>query len=157
MISAASTLVPLGITTALWATGRGPDEGIRFDIGLAALALGSIAGPSAGQLYAGAESDAWISFLLRVATGAVMTAGVGLWLRGPSEGAQDAGKALTFVGGVPTAILAGWDIYASAASATDATRREGHGPSTSNVPTLEIGLFSLCSGLPSSWSCGNWR
>jgi len=156
VISVASTLVPLGVTAGLWATGRGPDEGVRFDIGLAAMAVGSILGPSAGQIYAEADSDAWISFVLRFATGAVMVAGSGLWLRGPSEGAQEAGKALTFVGAIPTAILAGWDIYSSAANSVEWARRQGYGPSTQAI-TPSIGVFSLCSGLPDSWSCARPR
>lgn len=100
VLSVASTLTPMAVTAGLWATGRGPEEGVRFDVGMGALAVGTIVGPSIGQFYAEAGTNAWVSLLLRSVTGSIMLTGVGFWARGAEEDAG-LGQALTVVGGVP--------------------------------------------------------
>jgi hypothetical protein len=122
LLSAGSTVLPIAATTGLWTTGRGVDEGIRFDLGLAFLATGAIAGPSVGQIYGHGGSDSVVTFILRMLTGSLMTVGTGLWAR--SNNTKDVGRALTILGGVPTVFLAGWDIFGAAESAREATRRE---------------------------------
>lgn len=148
LISAAATFIPIGVTTGLWLGGRGTAEGIRFDLGMTFLAVGTIAGPSVGQIYAQAESDAWVTFILRALTGSVMLAGVGFWARGDGDGALATGQALTFIGGVPAALLGIYDIIDSASSAVETQRRRGHGPSVSLTEPVEIAGLSLCSAAP---------
>src|SRR5687767_7512739 len=104
LLSVGSTLIPVAVGTGLLVTGRGPDEGLRFDIGLAAIAVGSIAGPTVGQLYGQGGWDTLVSFLLRALTGTIMTLGIAFDLRG-SENTQSAGLALAIVGGIPTGLL----------------------------------------------------
>src|SRR5262252_4700249 len=73
LLSVGSTIIPVGIAASLLLTGRGADEGLRFDLSITFLAIGSVAGPSVGQLYGQGGWDALLSFLLRAVTGAVMT------------------------------------------------------------------------------------
>ncbi|MCC7380450.1 MAG: hypothetical protein IT384_01365 [Deltaproteobacteria bacterium] len=145
LLSAASTAVPLLVTGALWLTGEGVDEGIRFDVGLTCLGLGAILGPSIGQIYGQGGTDAWVSFFLRGATGAVLLTGVGLAARGQDEGIRGAGVALAVVGGIPTTLLALYDIVDSHSSAIEAAQRKGHGRIAELETPLSIGAFSLCS------------
>ncbi|MCK6551543.1 hypothetical protein L6R52_37260 [Myxococcota bacterium] len=122
LLSTGSTVLPIAATTGLWTSGRGADEGLRFDLGLVFLATGAIAGPSIGQIYGSGGSDAVVTFILRMLTGTLMTVGTGLWVR--SDNTKDAGRALAILGGIPTVFLAGWDIFGAAESARESTRRE---------------------------------
>lgn len=125
LLSAGSTLLPVAVGTGLLLTGRGSEEGIRFDIGISAVGIGAVIGPSVGQLYAGGGIDALVSFILRAITGAIMTVGIGLKLRGDEDN-QGAGTALAVVGGIPTGLLAIYDVYAATKAAQQARYREGH-------------------------------
>lgn len=126
MLSAGSTVLPIGIASGLLLTGRGPKEGIRFDVGVSMVALGAIAGPSVGQIYGQGGVDAVVTFILRMITGGVMTVGLGYAIRADDEGAQDAGKALFVLGGIPTLFLGVWDVFGAASAAKQARYREGH-------------------------------
>jgi hypothetical protein len=125
MLSLGSTLVPIGVSGVLFFTGNGTDENVRFDLGLTTLALGAILGPSIGQVYAHGGVDAWVAFFLRLITGGIMVAGTGLAFRGTGDG-QTAGIALAILGAVPTAFLAGWDIFGAASAAKAQRYQEGH-------------------------------
>jgi hypothetical protein len=154
LISTAATVVPMGVTAGLWLNERGTDEGIRFDLGLVFLGVGSIVGPSTGQIYAQAEGDAWVTFILRGITGGVMVTGVGFWARGDSDGAKTTGTALTFIGGVPTLLLAIYDIVDSSSSAVRAAHRSGHSSSAALDPALfDLGDLSLCEAVPHAEPC----
>lgn len=144
VLSLASTLTPMAVTAGLWATGRGPEEGIRFDVGIGALAVGAIVGPSIGQFYAEAGTNAWVSLLLRSVTGSIMLTGVGFWARGAEEDAG-LGQALTVVGGVPTTLLALYDIVDASSSAVEARRNRA--TASLPPPAVDIGGFSLCDAL----------
>src|SRR5688572_25238517 len=93
LLSVGSTLIPVGIGTGLLLTGRGADEGLRFDLALATIAVGSIAGPTVGQLYGQGGWDTLVSFLLRALTGSIMTIGIAFDIRG-NEDTESAGLAL---------------------------------------------------------------
>ena len=147
MLSTTSTLVPIGLTTALWLDGRGTDEGLRFDLGMTFLGLGAIFGPSMGQIYAEGGGDAWLSLFLRAITGSVMATGAGLWIRGESSKAQSSGRVLSFVGGVPTLLLAIYDIFDARANAREGQARRGHGYTASLPMIEEIGDLSPCSAV----------
>lgn len=125
LLSAGSTVIPVAVGSGLLLTGRGSDEGVRFDIGISAVGIGAVLGPSVGQLYAGGGIDALVSFILRAITGAIMTVGIGLKLRGDEDN-QGAGTALAVVGGIPTGLLAIYDVYAATKAAQQARYREGH-------------------------------
>lgn len=144
VMSAGATVVPLTLSAILLATGRGADEGIRFDAGMVTLGLGSVVGPSAGQLYARGGTDAFVTFLLRAVTGAVMLVGVGFALRGP-DNRQVLGTSLAVTGGVPTGLLAIYDIYAAAISARDARYEAGY--AEIEVPP-ELVDVALCGPMP---------
>jgi hypothetical protein len=147
----ASTAVPIAATTGLWLSGEGPNEGIRFDLGMIFLAAGTIVGPSIGQIYAKAGGDAWVSFILRAITGTVMLSGIGLATRGESEGAQSGGTALAVIAGIPTAFLAGWDIFGSSTSAVEAAVEAGHGRTRRRSSVeIDLGGFNLCSAFVGS-------
>lgn len=145
VLSLASTLGPATITAGLWGTGRGVEEGIRFDIGVAALAVGSILGPSIGQFYAESGTNAIVALLLRAVTGSVMLTGIGFVARG-DEDDQGLGTALTVVGAVPTGLLALYDIVDASDSAVEAKRRRATA-STVPLPELDIGGFTLCASV----------
>lgn len=145
LLSLGSTLVPVGVSGALLFQRRGSDEGLRFDLGLTFLGMGAIGGPSVGQFYAGAGGDAVVTLLLRALTGAVLLVGTGLALRGDG-GTQDAGEALAVLGGVPTVLLAAWDVIGAASSAREARYREGHGPATSIATPADIASLARCPG-----------
>jgi hypothetical protein len=145
LLSVGSTVIPVGVGTGLLLTGRGADEGIRFDIGLAAIAIGAVAGPSVGQLYGQGGIDALVSFILRAITGAVMIAGIGLELRGDPEN-RGAGLALAIVGGIPTAALAAYDVWAAADSATEAGYREGH--ASVEAEAVQLASILACGPIP---------
>jgi hypothetical protein len=125
LLSVGSTIIPVGIGTGLLVAGRGSNEGLRFDLGISFVAVGSIGGPTVGQLYGQGGWDTLVSFLLRAVTGAVMTAGIALHLRG-DEGTQSAGLPLIIVGAIPTGLLAIYDVWAAQDSAKEAKYREGH-------------------------------
>lgn len=144
VLSVASTLTPMAVTAGLWATGRGPEEGVRFDVGMGALAVGTIVGPSIGQFYAEAGTNAWVSLLLRSVTGSIMLTGVGFWARGAEED-EGLGQALTVVGGVPTTLLALYDVIDASSSAVEARRNRA--TAALPPPALDIGGFSLCSAV----------
>lgn len=144
LMSVGATAIPLTLSTILLATGRGSDEGIRYDAGMATLALGAIVAPSAGQIYAGGGTDAFVTFLLRAVTGAVMVTGVGYRLRG-APNRQTMGMALALTGGVPTGLLAIYDIYAASVSATEARYKEGHAQLV--LPADLIGV-ARCGPIP---------
>jgi hypothetical protein len=54
-----------------------------------------------------------------------MTVGIAFDIRG-SEDTQSAGLALAIVGGIPTGLLAIYDVWAAQDSAKEAKYREGH-------------------------------
>jgi hypothetical protein len=141
-LSVGSTLVPIGITGILFFTGNGYDETVRFDLGMTTLALGSVFGPSIGQIYAGGGVDAWVTFFLRIITGGVMVTGTGLALKGTGEGAQTAGTALAVIGAVPTVFLAAWDVFGAAKAAKAARYREGHAFEQDATPRLASGWLA---------------
>ncbi len=148
LLSVASTLVPLAVTAGLFFTGRGTDEGIRFDIGMTTLGLGVIVGPSVGQIYGSGGVDAFLTFLLRGVTGATMLTGIGLRVRGRDEGIQSLGTALSVIGAIPTLLLALWDIIGASTSAKQARYDAGHGYRTSlSVPDDLIGV-AVCGPIP---------
>jgi hypothetical protein len=72
LLSAASTVVPLGGAALLFFTGPGYHEAIRVDLGMVFAALGTLLGPSIGQIYAHGGTDAWVTFFLRGVTGTVL-------------------------------------------------------------------------------------
>ena len=125
LLSVGSTLIPVGVGTGLLLTGRGADEGLRFDIGVATIAVGSIVGPTVGQLYGKGGWDTLVSFILRAITGSVMSVGIAFHLRG-NEDTQSAGLPLLIVGAIPTVGLAAYDVWAAQDSAKEAKYREGH-------------------------------
>lgn len=144
MLSVGSMAIPLTLTAILWGTGQGKSEGIRFDIGMVALGVGSVFSPSVGQIYAGGGTDAFVTFLLRTVTSAVMLTGVGFRLRG-AENRQTLGLALALTGGVPTLFLAAYDVYAAAVSAKEARYEAGY--ARVSVPPELIGV-ALCGPIP---------
>jgi hypothetical protein len=125
LLSVGSTIIPVGIGTGLLLTGRGSSEGLRFDLALATIALGSIVGPTVGQLYGKGGWDTLVSFILRAITGSIMTLGIAFDIRG-NEDTESAGLALAIVGGIPTGLLAIYDVWAAQDSAKEAKYREGH-------------------------------
>lgn len=145
VMSAAATLVPVGVGIALLTTGRGFEEGIRFDFGMGSIAAGSIAGPSVGLIYADGGWDAVITFLLRAVTGSVMLTGLGFKLRGAEE-RDGLGLALSLVGGVPTGLLALYDVYAAARSAQQSRYEEGHARLRRSAS--ELADVALCGPIP---------
>ena len=140
LLSVGSTLIPVGVGTGLLLTGRGPDEGIRFDVGVTTIAIGSIAGPTVGQLYGKGGWDALVSFILRAITGSVMSVGIALHLRG-NEDSQSAGLPLLILGAIPTVLLAAYDVWAAQDSAKEARYREGH----ASVPAKETRRSALAT------------
>ncbi len=143
LLSVGSTLIPIGVATGLLLTGRGADEGLRYDISMGAIAIGSIVGPSVGQLYGEGGWDALLSFVLRAITGSIMTLGIGFHLRG-NEDTHSAGIALAVVGGIPTGLLAIYDVWAAQDSAKEAKYREGHAemPAPERSALASCGLYS---------------
>ena len=146
LLSAGSTVLPLSVSAGLLLTGRGPDEGLRFDIAMGTLAVGSIAGPSIGQIYGRGGTDALITFLLRTVTGSAMTTGVGLRLRG-NEAQQETGMALAIIGGIPTVFLAIWDIVGAARSAREVRYRASSGAAWVPI-TPELADVARCGPIP---------
>lgn len=155
ILSASSTLLPIGVAATLWGTGRGVEEGIRFDVGMSFLGVGAIAGPSIGQFYAGGGTNAVVSLVLRALTGAVMLTGSGLWVRG-DEDAQEVGTALSFIGGVPTALLAVYDIVDASSTALE-TRRKAATALVEPLPAIDVGGFSLCAATAAWAGCAPLR
>lgn len=151
VLSAACTVVPLAVTVALWTPAPGVGEPVRFDLGMTFIGLGSVIGPSVGQVYAGAGSDAVVSFILRSITASVMMVGSGFWAR--SEEQRGLGQALTIVGGVPTALLALYDIFGASSSAIASAAQSGHGVSSS----VEASPFQLRSALLEARPSGDAR
>lgn len=145
VLSAACTVVPLAVTVALWTPAPGVGEPVRFDLGMTFIGLGSVIGPSVGQVYAGAGSDAVVSFILRTITASVMMVGSGFWAR--SEEQRGLGQALTVVGGIPTALLALYDIFGASSSAIESAAQRGHGVSSSVEASGEASPFRLRSAL----------
>lgn len=146
MMSVGAMALPLTLTAILWSTGAGKAEGIRFDVGMVGLGIGAILSPSVGQIYAGGGTDAIVTFLLRTVTSAVMLTGVGFRLRG-AENRQTMGLALALTGGIPTAFLAAYDVYAAAVSAKEARYEEGYARVA--VPPELVGV-ALCGPIPCS-------
>ena len=144
VLSASATAVPLALAAVLLGTGRGAEEGIRFDAGMVTLGLGSILGPSVGQMYARGGVDAFVTWLLRAVTGAVMLTGVGFRLRGPTN-RKILGTSLAITGAVPTGLLAIYDIYAASVSATEA--RYNRSDAQMSVPR-ELVSVALCGPIP---------
>jgi hypothetical protein len=132
----------------LLGTGRGSEEGIRFDVSLACIAVGSIVGPSVGQIYASGGTDAIITFVLRVITGSVMTTGLGFSLRSEDPTTKRTGTAMLVLGGIPTAFLGVWDWFGAASSAKQTRYRQGHAGIA--PPDLDPELVSLatCGAIP---------
>ena len=145
LLSVGSTVIPVAVGTALIFTGRGADEGLRFDIAMAAIGIGSIFGPSAGQLYGGGGVDALVTFILRVITGGIMLAGLGLKLRGHEQN-QTAGTALAVVGGIPTGLLGIYDMYAASVSAKESRYEEGH--ARIERERRELASIMVCGPIP---------
>ena len=144
MMSVGAMAIPLTLTAILWGTGQGKSEGIRFDIGMVSLGIGSALAPSVGQIYAGGGTDALVTFLLRTVTTGVMLTGVGFRLRGP-ENRQTFGLALAITAAVPTAFLAFYDVYAASVSAREARYEAGYARVA--VPPELIGV-ALCGPIP---------
>lgn len=145
LLSTGSTAIPVGISGGLLLFGRGKAEGIRFDLGITALAVGASFGPSVGQIYGDGGTDAVVAFVLRTLTTGVMVTGAAISMRG-DEGAAGAGDALFVLGAIPTTLLAVWDIFGAASSARAARYRAGH--SGSAALELEPSVLSLlrCPG-----------
>jgi hypothetical protein len=70
-----------------------------------------------------------------------MVTGAAFALRGNEDSDRDLGKALTLIGGIPTAGLALWDIFGAASSAREAQTHLVRSPSGSDI-TLECFLTS---------------
>lgn len=147
LLSVSSTLLPLAVTAGLFFTGRGTDEGVRFDAGMVSLGLATIVGPSIGQIYGHGGGDAFITFLLRGITGGVMLTGIGLRVRGRVD-LQPLGTALTVLGSIPTVLLALWDIIGAATSAKQARFDAGHGYRTEYIPPNDLRNVALCGPIP---------
>lgn len=152
LMSIGSTLIPIAVGTGLLLTGRGADEGIRFDAGLGSVGIGSIGGPSVGMLYAGAGVDMLITLLLRVLTGGIMVAGMGLRLRG-GEDVRGLGLPLLVVGAIPTAFLAIYDFISAASTAKESSRNAG----VASAPLIPPEILSVarCGAIPCS-TRGRW-
>lgn len=153
LLSAGSTLLPITIAGGLLGTGRGSEEGIRFDVSLTCIALGSIAGPSVGQIYASGGSDAIVTFVLRILTGAVMTTGLGFWLRSQEPERERTGRAMFILGAIPTTFLGVWDWFGAASSAKQTRYRQGHAQRSDLTPELDPELVSLMN-CPGPIPCG---
>lgn len=117
-----ATALPLTVGTSLLLTERGPREGIRYTAAVASLSVGTVVGPFTGQLYGKAGGDAVLTMLLRGVTTAVSLGGLTLVVRGSPED-EGTGAALLILGGIPTAFLAGFDIFDAANSAREARVR----------------------------------
>lgn len=151
LLSAGSTVLPISVAAGLLLNGRGADEGVRFDISLACVAIGSIAGPSVGQIYGKGGVDAIVTFVLRFFTGGLMTTGLGLRLRSDDETTRSTGTAMLVLAGIPTAFLGIWDWFGAASSAKQTRYREGH---ASFIPEdVSPELVSLMS-CPRAIPCG---
>ena len=147
LLSTGSTLVPLGIAASLLTTGRGKDEGARFDASMAFTGIGSVLGPSVGQFYAGGGTNAWVTLGLRAVTGATMTAGLAIRLRGPEED-RALGNALFWVGLVPTALLGLYDIITAYGTARESKYRDA--PIAGTGLTHDLISVAVCGPVPCS-------
>ncbi len=152
MLSVASTLLPLGVSSGLLFTGRGSDEGLRLDVGLSLVGVGSIIGPSIGHIYAGTGTDAWVTLGLRVLTGGLMTAGIGLKFRG-NEDQQTPANALVVIGASLTALLAGYDFYAAYKSAEESHIRRQLGQLELSQELIDI---QHCGAFPCATLSANY-
>jgi hypothetical protein len=144
LLSAGSTLLPLGVAGGLLLTGRGASEGIRYDLGLVSLGVGAVVGPSIGQIYGNGGVDAVIVFILRAVTSTVMLIGAAYALRG-DEDQVGTGKAFLALGGIPTGLLALWDIYGASVSARESSYREGHAMIEHSAVLVDI---ARCGPIP---------
>lgn len=153
LLSAGSTVLPITVAAGLLGTGRGAEEGIRFDVSLSCIALGSIAGPSVGQIYASGGTDAIVTFVLRILTGAVMTTGLGFWLRSDDPEHTRTGRAMFVLGAIPTTFLGVWDWFGAASAAKQTRYRQGHASVELEVPELDPELVSLMT-CPGPIPCG---
>jgi hypothetical protein len=151
LLSAASTVVPLGGAAILFFTGSGYHEAIRVDLGMALAAIGTLLGPSIGQIYAHGGTDAWVTFFLRGITGTVFLIGTDYALVSEDGGSgQAAGRTVAIIAGIPTGLLALYDIVTAGSNAASYSRRSqyapGEGPSASESldpflrPAPQIGL-----------------
>ncbi len=122
LLGAAATALPIAAGAGLLAGGRGPNDGRRLAGALALMTGGAVLGPSAGRLYAGANTDAAVTLSLRALTGALATTGAALAYRGTDE-QETTAIALLILGGLPTALLAVADIVGSADAARESRLR----------------------------------
>lgn len=116
LLGGAGTLLPTAVGASLLLGEDATDDDVRYGSAVAALALGTVVGPSLGQFYAGAGTDAVVTLLLRAATGGLSALGLTLAVRG-SEAEETPGIALLVLGAIPTLILAAYDIVDAADSA----------------------------------------
>lgn len=144
-MSAAATLLPTALGLGLLTTGRGWREGFRYESGMAMIGAGTIVGPSVGQLYARGGLSAVLTFTLRALTSSVMLFGLAKQFRGGEEN-DSLGTALSVVGGVPTGLLAIYDIF-NAATQAEATRYEA---GYAQAAPLELMSISRCGAMPCS-------
>ncbi|MEL6188977.1 MAG: hypothetical protein AAFU79_30520 [Myxococcota bacterium] len=64
VLGTAATVLPIAFGASVLAAGRGFRDDARFTAGLTSIAVGSIIGPTTGQLYAGAGVDAAVTLSL---------------------------------------------------------------------------------------------
>lgn len=145
VLSSIATVLPVGMATGLLTTGRGADEGIRFDLALILMSLGSAIGPSAGQFYAKGGTNAWVTLGLRLITTGTMSTGLALSLRG-AEDQQTLGDALFWVGLIPTAALALYDIITAYDRAKESKYRNA--PIARLVVPADLVSVAICGPVP---------
>lgn len=143
LMSATATLLPVAVGTGLLLTGRKDTEGVRLASAFSCISVGLAFGPWSGQLYAGSGVDGTVTMLLRtLTTGATMT-GLGLTLRG-GEDVKAPATALMVLGGIPTAILAGYDIIDAADTAREARIR----PAADLATPEDLYSIAVCGAFP---------
>ena len=151
VLSAAGTAVPVAVAAGLLADG-GADEGVRFNLSLAALGIGAAVGPSVGQFYAGGGTNAWVTLGLRAATGATMTTGLGIRLRGEDD-QQTLGTALFWIGLVPTVLLGLYDIITVYGTASQARYLDSPIADQAGL-TPELYSVAVCGPVPCAAGIG---
>lgn len=146
IMSATATLLPVAAGALLLSTGRREAEGVRFTSALTSISVGAILGPTTGQLYAGAGVDAAVTFFLRSLTGGLAVTGLALSLRGTEDDEAPA-AALMALGGIPTLILAIYDIVDAGNTAREARIRRAMTPNRRHELD-ELYSVAVCGPFP---------